>query len=1364
MQAGWTSRDSSPGRSSSFAPVRTSQTGHLQQGSMMMSTLDLKRLWGAGPRTFTKARMRRPGLDTGDVVAFVSEGMTFVVAQAVALEEEPARTNYVFQPTAVSNELALEDRATHLEVGAWVGFRSATAEDRFLQARRKSGQRLAFFNNNFGTWEQWELVAGEPKQPWDRLKLGFRNRRLPQFILTVELVRVGTYAMLPNASLTPRSLIPLEGDVSEREELSKISGLMIYEWFHFVDKERQVRVKIDAKVAQLLEEAAELKTWTISQVESVRADMEGEIVELVAIIRKKNEDMRELEAKLVNRLRWGIMVLQARNENVMRRQVLIWWRKVAEYQQSCAARVSKQLQRSRVGRLATVLQAWAAVAGHRHAVQQRLLHVVLRITLLKVSAAFTQWRERTAESAAARLERATKERVACSRMQHWQLGLFMLSWQAHARSCSVGRQLLGQIARRQQTNLWRRHLVGSRLAREVHSLQHRLLVHWRIVVAERARLGHALHQVLQRRSLGMAGAAFAAWHTVVTAKARHRQLLSKAVLRMTEGRLLGSFTAWRDHAQGKARHQRVAQQHFHFRERGQLAACLVNWQRVAVRRGLRQEQRCLVVQQQRRCQARQLTVAFKAWLSCTDSRHQAQTLHGPVDLRRAQCFRRWHYAVQHTHKREQAVAFCRRRSAWRSMAAAWSQWSGAVSHSRHVQGALAAAVGRLCHRTTATAFQSWRLWVTACQELRDKAETLALATRQGLLRGSFVGWRAVLHVRRWQRVAVMHKVLQTAQGLQAAALSAWRAELQRQRQACQQSNVLLMRALGHRLGASFAGWQAWAAEQHAAKARMQRAVGRLQALQRGAVLLQWRAVTAERRLLRGKAGKALRYFAERSLVVVFTAWHHHMVQRKQQAAAVVKCSRRRSTRQMAACLAAWRGQVEALAEAKAVAVHCLQRCMHNMLAAAFDAWMEHVEAAQKRRQLLLRTIARLSQLRLSQGFEAWRSAVSDVQEAYGRAAKVVARLQHTTLAQAFSAWVDFAKQQYSTEGHVQQMAVTALARMRSLLLARAFEASQAPTWQEAASARQFGRAQAEVKLAVLAGQTRFTADHRQAALLQKTVTGGPTGALAAAFCAWLDCARRQRRVALLRFLARAAHGRKQRAFDCWCAAWQERCEALNRLRACITRKRISFRLFKQWYWESFDEDVQATLHDIFHQTEEDIATSAATGPSPMQQRSPPRLLSDAPARAGSLLTAFPASRRSSRLTAEELGALLESPAALLEGLHPQRHTSSARTSGLYGGTAALMREGSAAYMHSTGHHGSEGAPHAELDGLRRGSSRIPAPPTAARHPSPGQQLPSCPTSCTELQCSDTSLPGNAMEKALLRWSSSTWGAPLAAMS
>lgn len=51
---------------------------------------------------------------------------------------------------------------------------------------------------------------------------------LLQLVLTVDVARVGTFAMLPNATMTPRSLVPLEGDVSENEELMKMSGLMIY--------------------------------------------------------------------------------------------------------------------------------------------------------------------------------------------------------------------------------------------------------------------------------------------------------------------------------------------------------------------------------------------------------------------------------------------------------------------------------------------------------------------------------------------------------------------------------------------------------------------------------------------------------------------------------------------------------------------------------------------------------------------------------------------------------------------------------------------------------------------------------------------------------------------------------------------------------------------------------------------------------------------------------------------------------------------------------------------------------------------------------------------------------------------------------
>ena len=54
--------------------------------------------------------------------------------------------------------------------------------------------------------------------------------------------------------------------------------------------------------------------------------MDVEVNRLIAIIHKKNGDLTVLETKLVNRLRWGIVVMQTKNENKIRRQVLTWWR------------------------------------------------------------------------------------------------------------------------------------------------------------------------------------------------------------------------------------------------------------------------------------------------------------------------------------------------------------------------------------------------------------------------------------------------------------------------------------------------------------------------------------------------------------------------------------------------------------------------------------------------------------------------------------------------------------------------------------------------------------------------------------------------------------------------------------------------------------------------------------------------------------------------------------------------------------------------------------------------------------------------------------------------------------------------------
>ena len=136
--------------------------------------------------------------------------------------------------------------AAHLEVvsaGKWLGFRSSAAGDRFLQARKRGGQRLVFFSANVGTWEQWELAGGDDVlggAPWAAARVTLRHRRLPQFELSVEVVRVGSYSLPPHAALTSRSLLAADAasrgaaaggagvEVSEKQELRKMSGVLIH--------------------------------------------------------------------------------------------------------------------------------------------------------------------------------------------------------------------------------------------------------------------------------------------------------------------------------------------------------------------------------------------------------------------------------------------------------------------------------------------------------------------------------------------------------------------------------------------------------------------------------------------------------------------------------------------------------------------------------------------------------------------------------------------------------------------------------------------------------------------------------------------------------------------------------------------------------------------------------------------------------------------------------------------------------------------------------------------------------------------------------------------------------------------------------
>lgn len=81
-----------------------------------------------------------------------------------------------------------------------------------------------------------------------------------------------------------------------------------------------------------------------------------------------------------------------------------------------------------------------------------------------------------------------------------------------------------------------------------------------------------------------------------------------------------------------------------------------------------------------------------------------------------------------------------------------------------------------------------------------------------------------------------------------------------------------------------------------------------------------------------------------------------------------------------------------------------------------------------------------------------------------------------------------------------------------------------------------------------------------------------------AFAAWraAAAARKARRTALVRFMRRRNQNIASEIFAAWESVVAERKHAEEELKRCLIRKRMAFKQFKQWYWDSFDEDLQVT--------------------------------------------------------------------------------------------------------------------------------------------------------------------------------------------
>ncbi|GAB4817699.1 hypothetical protein N2152v2_004745 [Parachlorella kessleri] len=1161
----------------------------------------------AGAKTFKEDAGPRPGLNIGDVVTLQTQEGLFTVTP-LELDGKDAG-------------------AVRHALGKWLAFRAAAAGDRFLQARKRS-PRLVFYNNNVGTWEHWELADEEGARldgaPWAHTAVVLKHRRLPQFELRVELVRVGTFTLLgPGSSITPRSLTPApqEDELSENLQLRKMSGVLMHEWFNFVDREKQLRMNIAAQVGQLVEDAADLQAWTVSQVEGMRSEMDGEVSALLEAIAHKSAKLDDANTRLTSRLRWGIAVVQAKKELSLKRQVFAWWRGIAARKRYCRHVVAKLQQRVDNRLSSRALEAWLDRYQEQKARQQRLWMAVRRMAFMKMHSAFNSWHIHAAAKRELRHRNQQLDAAATTHAQRWRLKQVFGGWHDVTNSCRHAREILYRLATsRQQRSVllvftaWRQHVTQQQA--RVDSLQG--------LVAARRR-----HDLLQQ--------VLAGWREAVDVKHGRRLQLAHAsymLARLRQRQVLLGWQAWRM--------ARIQRQHAWGRllqslQRRHTQRALAAWQDLVA---YRRQQRAMLM---RFVQERALSMtqrAFALWQAYTQhKRKQAYALEQLV-VRQSQQFLTagwdaWWEHVAEAKAQRQLGAACQRRC--RAVLLRWvlTAWRERV--------AVRKAKQQLAEKLKAT-LQTWRAAAQACIAQRRQLLHASRILGKLRLRAAFQAWRGHTSYEQHLRVQLQTLVARRAEQLSQAAFCGWQQRVAYKRSLTMRMWESTMRISSLRMGWAFRVWRQEASERAQAKRALSSTQRRIARHKVAAAFQAWRQQTA--RLAESRA--AAEQLAEAQAHVLqqdcFNAWADFAAQRADQQVSVLRFVQRRATWVMSNTLLFWRSFVQHKAARRQQLQRAWRKLHRVRLQQVFSAWQQWAaERANKQRTRSLRTLAagqklqaaralagQAKQAQLAAAFYSWQETVSVWRHARCILGRLARRTDGQLVAGAFRAW----RQQVHRMQHLEQAVGNLGAkRHRSQLLATFQTWSAHTSSLRATRAAVNSRHQAESSVLwrlALRSWRSHTSQRRQhrAHVLEKCVDKQASLRAQAvmlravdrlcmrvtrgAFEAWREGARarKARRTAIARFMQRWQQQRLRTAQWHWQAVLQERKTAADNLRRCLIRKRVAFKLFRNWYWESFDDEMQETLRTMFEVTNE-----AAADPLPSRMGSPVTSLLSSPIRA-----------------------------------------------------------------------------------------------------------------------------------------------------
>ncbi|KAG2432703.1 hypothetical protein HYH02_006686 [Chlamydomonas schloesseri] len=675
------------------------------------------------PRALIRSTDAKPGLETGDVVMLLSKGRPYIAVQA-QLPYKQDKVHTVLDLAGDEHLAPEREGLAYLEVikqGPFLGFRSSAAGNRFMQPRRKAPHRLVFFNFNCGVWEQWEVLASGAGEgtaapgcevdwrtaAWSQAPLVFRSRRMPQVQLAVDVVRVGLYSLpgsgaaaaggggmavpTPGAAPgpifapTPRSfmlpMIPEEGNI-EDQNLRRISNVLVLEWFKFVDHEKVLREGLEADLAALLEEMAQLKLNTISQVEFLRVYMNEEITALLHHVTSRDTLIATLRAWL----RHTQQVAADHMARLRHRRVLTAWRNVVDdivYHKAAILKLRRK---------------------HCRELRDR---------------AFWAWYGHARGAAGA----STKLIFAVQRRSHALMSRVMLGWQA-------------VIEHHKQAV----RAVAVAVQRRAHRLMSTSLHAWRILVAQlelgRAALQRALSAVRQC----WLTAAFTAWRGAVASSLRTRVQVEQLAARRSARVVAAALGEWRAVARSRRALRMMLVTHC---SGAVMRRAFGGWRGEAVAAGVR---RCAAAALGSTWGTVHQRLLLRSWLEVAVARRTTRWkllrhVAARSELLLGRVLYTWQAVMQEARRRRMVLLRHVQTMGTRKLAIALIGWRSVTSRMSGIRKKMVAAVTRLSTRRMSSAFLWWRTYAAARRALTGRAALAGSKLRRLRLEGLFGAWR-----------------------------------------------------------------------------------------------------------------------------------------------------------------------------------------------------------------------------------------------------------------------------------------------------------------------------------------------------------------------------------------------------------------------------------------------------------------------------------------------------------------------------------------------------------------------------------------------------------------------------------------------